>query len=93
MLVDGQPDLHGIVCVLPIDLVQVKAVVHALFYLCDVLEVADIEPVVKHALHPALAVKQVEANLTAQELCDKEVSLPLQVLDNASVHLREKLVE
>ena len=38
-------------------------------------------------------MKQVEADLTAQKLGYKEVSLPLQVLDNTSVHLRKELVQ
>ena len=48
---------------------------------------------VKHRLDPALTMKQVEADLTAQKLGYKEVSLPLQVLDNTSVHLRKELIQ
>lgn len=68
MLVDGQPDLHGIVRVLSVHLVQVEAVVHGLLNAHNIIIVAHIEPVVQHSLDPALTVKQVETNLTAQEL-------------------------
>ena len=46
MLIDWQPDLHSIVSVLPIDLIQIETVVHRLLYSLDVVIVTDIEPVV-----------------------------------------------
>ena len=88
MLVDWQPDLHGVVSILAVDLVQIEAIVHRLLNADDVVIVTDIKPVVKHGLHPALAMQKIEADLTAQKLSNKEVSLPLQILDDARVHLR-----
>ena len=57
VLVDWQPDLHGVVCILAVDLVQIEAIVHRLLDADDVVVVADIEPVVEHGLHPALAMQ------------------------------------
>lgn len=48
---------------------------------------------IEHGLHPALTVKQVEPNLTPQELGYEQVTLPLQVLYDSGIHLGEELVE
>ena len=87
MLIDWDPYLKCVVCVLSIDLIQIQAIVHALLHSCDVLVVANFEPMVEHWLDPTLTVKQVEADLTSQELGHEEVSLPLQIIDDVRIHL------
>ena len=88
MLIDWQPDLHSIVRILPIDLVEIEAIVHALLHSGDVVVVAHVQPMVQHCLHPALAVYEIEAYLASEKLCHEKVTLPLQVLNNARLHLR-----
>ena len=87
VFVDGQPDLHSVVSVLPVDLIQVEAIVHGLLNAHDVIIITDIEPVIKHRLNPTLAVQEVKSDLTAKELGHEQVSLSLKVLDDTSVHL------
>jgi len=38
-------------------------------------------------------VQEVEADLTAEELCNEQVALTLQVLNDTSVHLGQELVK
>lgn len=87
VLIDWKPDLHRIVRVLPIDLIEEEAVEHRLLHPCNVVIVADVDPVFEHSVNPSLTVQEVEANLGSKELRDEKVSLPLQVLNNPRVHL------
>ena len=48
---------------------------------------------VEHRLNPALAVKKIEADLAAKEFGDEQVTLPLEILNDASVHLRQELIK
>ena len=68
MVVDWDPNLHREISVLTVDLVQVQAVVHALFDALCVVVVSFFDPVVHHSLNPSVFVKQVEPHFTAKEL-------------------------
>ena len=93
MFIDWNPYLKSVISILSIDLVQIKAIVHALLNSRDVLVVAYFKPMVKHRLHPSLTMKKVKANLTSKELGDEKVSLPLQIVYDICIHLLKKLVE
>ena len=91
MFIDWNPYLKSVISILSIDLVQIKAIVHALLDPCNVLIVAYFKPMVEHRLHPPLTMKQVEANLTPEEFGHKKISLPLQIVDDVRVHLLKEL--
>lgn len=79
VVVDRNPDLHGKVGIGAVDLIQVKAVVHALLDAFRVVKVSFFDPVVHHCLDPAVFVQKEETHLASQELSDEEITLLLKV--------------
>ena len=93
VFVDRNPNLHGIVRVLTIDLVKIEAIIHALLDFFYVLIVAFFKPRIYHHLYPTLRFQQIEADLTSEEFGYEKISLSLQVLNDLRVHLSEKLIQ
>ena len=46
VLIDRQPNLHGVVRILSIDLVEIQSVIHALLNARNIVVVSNIEPVI-----------------------------------------------
>ena len=46
VLIDRQPNLHGVIRILSIDLVEIQSVIHALLNARNIVVVSNIEPVI-----------------------------------------------
>ena len=89
MLIYRNPYLKGVISILAIDLIQVEAIIHALFNTRNVFKVPDFKPMVEHGLNPALGVQKIKSDFTAEKFRNEKITLPLQIIDYIVVHLLE----
>ena len=75
MLIDRDPDGHGIILQLAVHLIHVETIIEVLLKPQDVLLALPLLPQSHLVLKPALLSEDLEATLAPQELGDKEIRL------------------
>ena len=75
MLIDRDPDGHGVILQLAVHLIHVETVIEVLLKPQDVLLALSLLPQSHLGLEPPLLAEDLEATLAPQELSDKEIRL------------------
>ena len=75
VLIDRDPDGHGVILQLAVHLIHVETIIEVLLKPQDVLLALSLLPQSHLGLEPPLLAEDLEATLAPQELSDKEIRL------------------
>ena len=75
MLINGDPDSHGMILQLAVHLIHIEAIIQILFQSDYILQTLPSLPLVHLRLQPSFLFQYLKPSLTPKKLCDKQIAL------------------